>query len=161
MRVFIFRWTILFNPYLFYYIWHKRRKTYTHTNKQIVTLNQPALIHSETAVLVGSSESLAEHACRKPHVLACRILLAGHAETAGTGNRQMTESHHTLQPSQTQHTLYRPQPQLGISLLHKASKRFFTQITPPPCTPLPANPTLGPLSKHFCTREELAQQPDN
>lgn len=117
-------------------------------------------MHSETAVLVGSSESLAKHACRKPHVLACCILLAGHAETEGTGNRQMkefpsypaalTDTTHTVPPTTTARGLLS-----CTKLLNRHSKDTTIEQT------LTDNPTLGPLSKHFCTREELAQQPDN
>ncbi len=41
---------------------------------------------------VRSGAGWAEHACRKPHMFVCRILLAGHAETAGTGKRQLKDS---------------------------------------------------------------------
>jgi len=43
-------------------------------------------------VWVGSGVGWAEHACRKPCMFVCCILLAGHAETAGTWNRQLKES---------------------------------------------------------------------
>ncbi len=43
-------------------------------------------------VWVRSGAGWAEHACRKPRMFVCRILLAGHAEPAGTGKRQLKDS---------------------------------------------------------------------
>lgn len=150
MRIFIINaWIPSILLHIIFTTWDKHSDT--HTNRQIVPLNQAALIHSETAVLLGSSESLAEHACRKPHVLACCILLAGHAETAGTENRQMKEF--PSYPAALTDTTHSVPPTTTVSGLPSCTK--LQNKHPPRNTLWQSNPRSF---KHFCTREEPALQ---
>lgn len=79
---------------LFFFFIPNINKTNTlshiHTRSHFESSSPNAPIKS--VVWVGSGVVWAEHACKQPCMFVCCILLAGHAETAGTWNRQLKES---------------------------------------------------------------------